>query len=142
MKLCQGTLDYRHWQIPLSRGFRSLKLWFVLRLYGQEGLRSHIRRHIGLAQEFEALIEADDRFEITAPVTMGLVCFRLRGSNHINESLNMAINDEGRIHITPSKIGDVYFLRFAVCSRFTESADITFAYDIITKHAEQIIKVK
>ena len=117
-------------------------MWFVMRLYGQEGLRAYIRKHIALAQEFEALVGADDRFEITAPVTMGLVCFRLRGSNQINENLNKAINDEGRIHITPSKIGDVYFLRFAVCSRFTESSDVGLAFDNIVKHAEIALKEK
>ena len=55
------------------------------------------------------MIQEDPRFEITAPVTMGLVCFRLKGSNHDNEVLNKLINDEGKIHITPSKVRNIVF---------------------------------
>ena len=67
-------------------------MWFVLRLYGQEGLRDYIRKHVALAHEFEALIGGDERFEITAPVTMGLVCFRMRGDNALSEKLNKVVN--------------------------------------------------
>uniref|UniRef100_A0A1I8II82 Aromatic-L-amino-acid decarboxylase n=1 Tax=Macrostomum lignano TaxID=282301 RepID=A0A1I8II82_9PLAT len=70
--------DYRHWQIPLGRRFRSLKIWFVLRSYGIEGLQSYIRKHIRLAKQFEELVTADDRFEIVEEVLFGLVCFRLK----------------------------------------------------------------
>ena len=104
----QGEIpDYRHWHIPLGRRFRSLKMWFVMRLYGQNGLRAYIRNHIRLAHEFEALIQEDARFELTAPVTMGLICFRLKGSNHDNEVLNKLINDEAKIHLTPSKARNI-----------------------------------
>ena len=84
-----------------------------MRLYGQNGLREHIRKQISLAHAFEQLIMKDDRFEITAPVVMGLVCFRLKGSNEINELLNKNINEEKMIHMTPSKIGSIYFRRFS-----------------------------
>ena len=67
---------------------------------------------------------------------MGLVCFRLKGSNAINETLNKKVNDGGKIHMTPSKIGDVFFLRFAVCSRFTESKDIKYAWEEICQYLE------
>lgn len=135
----QGQIpDYRHWHIPLGRRFRSLKIWFVLRLYGQEGIRSYIRNHIKLAHEFEALLEQDKRFEIFIPSTMGLVCFRMKGSNDINETLNKNINDEGRIHITPSKVGETFILRFAVCARTTERKDIDFAYKVIVENASKL----
>ena len=68
----------QHWQIPLGRRFRSLKLWFVMRSYGAEGLRAHIRRQIQLACEFHQLVAKDNRFEIPVPPAMGLVCFRLK----------------------------------------------------------------
>jgi len=87
--------DYRHWQIPLGRRFRALKLWFVLRLYGLENLQAHIRKHISLAHYFENLVRKDDRFEITEEVIMGLVCFRMKGSNEINEVLLKKINGRG-----------------------------------------------
>ncbi|MGH3774048.1 MAG: pyridoxal-dependent decarboxylase [Pseudonocardiaceae bacterium] len=70
--------DYRNWQVPLGRRFRALKLWAVLRWYGAEGLRRHIREGIGLAARFARWISADDRFEISAPHRLSLVCFRLR----------------------------------------------------------------
>ncbi|XP_063223034.1 aromatic-L-amino-acid decarboxylase-like isoform X2 [Bacillus rossius redtenbacheri] len=108
--------DYRHWQIPLGRRFRSLKLWFVLRLYGVQGLQSHIRKQVDLAKQFEDLVRSDDRFEIVGEVIMGLVCFRLKGSNERSERLLKSINGHGVIHLVPSKVRDVYFLRLAVCS--------------------------
>nr|CAD7405943.1 unnamed protein product [Timema cristinae] len=72
--------DYRHWQIPLGRRFRALKLWFVLRLYGVEGLQKHIRSQIALAHEFADLVSSDPAFELVTEVSMGLVCFRLKSS--------------------------------------------------------------
>ena len=131
--------DYRHWQIPLGRRFRSLKMWFVMRLYGQDGMREHIRKQISLAHEFESLIANDLRFEISVPVTMGLVCFRLKGDNDLSEKLNKLVNDEGKIHITPTKINSLYVLRMAVCSRFTESKDMHFAYNVISRLTTKVL---
>ena len=70
--------DYRDWQVPLGRRFRSLKLWMVLRMYGLDGLRHHIRRHCLLAQTFADKVRADDRFELAVEPALGLVCFRVR----------------------------------------------------------------
>jgi len=76
--------DFRHWQIPLSRSFRSLKLWMVLMAYGVEGLQQHIRYQIKMAKYFETLLVQDIRLEIFHDVIMGLVCFRLKGANDLN----------------------------------------------------------
>lgn len=70
--------DFRHWQIPFGRRFRSLKLWFVMRIYGIKGLQAFIREQIGLCKEFENLMKEDDLFEIVTPATMGIICFRLK----------------------------------------------------------------
>lgn len=67
----------QHWQIPLGRRFRSLKMWFVLRLYGVEGLQAHIKKQVHLADLFGKYVDQDPRFEVVT-VTMGLVCFRLK----------------------------------------------------------------
>lgn len=72
-----SAIDYRHYGIPLSRRFRALKLWFVFRAYGIEGLQRYIRNHIALAKRFEKLVNSDDRFEVLNDVHLGLVCFRL-----------------------------------------------------------------
>ncbi|KAL0273788.1 UNVERIFIED_CONTAM: hypothetical protein PYX00_006381 [Menopon gallinae] len=130
----------QHWQIPLGRRFRSLKLWFVLRLYGVENIQKHIRKQIGLAHEFEGYVRKDPRFEIVGEVIMGLVCFRLKMSNEINEKLYKRINDNGKIHLVPSKIRDIYFLRLAVCSRMTESSDMIAAWEEIKTLAEELLK--
>lgn len=136
----QGSApDYRHWQIPLGRRFRALKLWFVLRLYGIENLQAHIRKHIALAHHFEKLCEADCRFEITEEVTMGLVCFRLKGSNERNEEFLRRLNGRGKIHLVPSKIDDVYFLRLAICSRYTEKEDVELSWREIKETADELL---
>nr|BAA95568.1 dopa decarboxylase [Tenebrio molitor] len=132
--------DYRHWQIPLGRRFRALKLWFVLRLYGIENLQAHIRKHIELAHYFESLVRSDERFEITEEVLMGLVCFRLKNSNEVNEALLKRLNGRGVIHLVPSKIRDVYFLRLAICSRFTEKEDIDISWKEVKDTADEILK--
>ena len=74
------------------------------------------------------------------PVTLGLVCFRLKGTNEINEELNKRINDEGKIHLTPSTVNEVYFLRVAICSRFANSDDFEDGWKVIRRHAEAVLK--
>ena len=74
-------LDYRDWHVPLGRRFRALKLWAVIRWYGADGLRAHIRGHVALAQEFASWVAADDRFELVAPHPLALVTFRLRAGD-------------------------------------------------------------
>lgn len=136
----QGSApDYRHWQIPLGRRFRALKLWFVLRLYGIENIQAHIRRHCNFAKHFEQLCLKDDRFEIVGEVAMGLVCFRLKNTNEVNEALLKHINGRGNIHMVPSKIRDIYFLRMAVCSRFTKLEDIEYSWREVQAAATEIL---
>lgn len=102
------VIDYRDWQVPLGRRFRALKLWFVIRHYGVEGLRAYIRGHIALAARFEALVRADERFEVVTPRTSGLVCFRLRprageGAGETdarNRRLLERVNDSGQAYLT------------------------------------------
>ena len=131
--------DYRHWHVPLGRRFRSLKLWFVLRLFGQKNLREYIRNHVRLAHEFASLVEGDDRFELTNKVTLGLVCFRLKGPNQLSELLNKRLNDEGNMHLTPSKIGSTYFLRLAICHKKADMEDVAFAWNEVSKNATEVI---
>ncbi|KAJ8969860.1 hypothetical protein NQ314_001544 [Rhamnusium bicolor] len=78
--------DIHQWQIPSSRRFRALKLWFVIRIYGVEGIQKHIRHQISLAKYFEHLARSDDRFEVCIS-SMGLVCFRLKGEDRLTQDL-------------------------------------------------------
>ncbi|XP_038832334.1 aromatic-L-amino-acid decarboxylase-like isoform X3 [Salvelinus namaycush] len=132
--------DYRHWQIPLGRRFRSLKMWFVFRMYGLKGLQDYIRKHVELAKEFESLVRADQRFEISADVVLGLVCFRLKGSNEVNETLLKRINNGRKIHLVPCLLSGQFVLRFALCSRTTESRHIREAWQLITQLAEEVMQ--
>lgn len=132
--------DYRHWQIPLGRRFRSLKLWFMLRSYGVKGVQEYIRRHCRLAKEFEAMILEDGKFEIAAPTVMGLVCFRLKGENFLSEKLYDEIMADGRIYLIPAISSDLYFLRFAICAERTTSDDIKYSFNVIKTCTERTLK--
>ncbi|XP_066546994.1 aromatic-L-amino-acid decarboxylase [Amia ocellicauda] len=132
--------DYRHWQIPLGRRFRSLKMWFVFRMYGLKGLQEYIRKHVNLAREFETLVRSDQRFEISADVVLGLVCFRLKGPNDLNEKLLKSINDTRKIHLVPCQLSGKFVLRFAVCARTTDSQHIQLAWKRIASAASLILQ--
>ncbi|KAM6278629.1 aromatic-L-amino-acid decarboxylase isoform 2-T4 [Spheniscus humboldti] len=132
--------DYRHWQIPLGRRFRSLKLWFVLRMYGVTGLQEHIRKHVRLSHQFEHLVLQDERFETCAEVVLGLVCFRLKGSNELNKALLKSINEAKKIHLVPCHLREKFVLRFAICSRTVESTHIKFAWQHISQLATDLLK--
>nr|BDD85276.1 alpha methyl dopa resistant protein 1 [Ischnura senegalensis] len=131
--------DYRDWQIPLGRRFRSLKLWFVLRLYGASGLRNHIRKQVALAHSFEKMVLADPRFELVLNASMGLVCFRLKGADSITKKLYEALSQSHKIYVTAATYAGSYMIRFAVCSRFTEEKDVQFAWKEICDQTEQIL---
>ena len=96
-------------------------------------------KHCSLAKMFASLIETDERMEVIGEVTLGLVCFRLKQSNEVNEKLLKTINDEGKIYMVPSKINDIFFLRFAVCAVSTEKEHIEFAWNVIVKNVEKIL---
>lgn len=132
--------DYRHWQIPLGRRFRSLKLWFMLRSYGVSGVQEYIRRHVRLAKEFEEKITNDENFEVVAEVVMGLVCFRLKGPNKLTEQLLQELLKDGRIYLIPAFVRNLYFLRLAVVAERTTSEDIQYSFDVIKQCANNVLK--
>uniref|UniRef100_A0A8B9YGQ0 Aromatic-L-amino-acid decarboxylase n=1 Tax=Bos mutus grunniens TaxID=30521 RepID=A0A8B9YGQ0_BOSMU len=134
--------DYRHWQLPLGRRFRSLKMWFVFRMYGVKGLQAYIRKHVQLSHAFEALVRQDTRFEICAEVILGLVCFRLKGSNKLNEALLESINSAKKIHLVPCSLRDRFVLRFAICSRTVELAHVQLAWEHIQEMAATVLRAQ
>jgi aromatic-L-amino-acid/L-tryptophan decarboxylase len=135
-----AVIDYRDWQVPLGRRFRALKLWFVLRWYGVEGLRAHIRSGIAAAQAFAGWVGADDRFEIMAPHPFSLVCFRLRSSDADssdanNEALLAALNASGEIYLTHTKVRNRFTLRLAIGSPQTTMEHLERAWHLIRSTA-------
>ena len=130
-----AVIDYRDWQIPLGRRFRALKLWFVLRYYGVDGLQHHIREHIGLAQEFAKWVGADDRFEIAAPVPLNLVCFRLKSGDTANQTLLDRLNRSGDLYLTHTKLNDRFTLRLCVGQTNTQRRHVDRAWKRIQEDA-------
>jgi aromatic-L-amino-acid decarboxylase len=109
------AVDYRDWHVPLGRRFRSLKLMFVLRSYGAEGIRHHVREHIRLARGLSERLAGDPRFALVAPVPFGLVCFRHVDGDDATRALVAAVNATGRVHLTASELPDgTTFVRVSV----------------------------
>src|SRR6202158_143351 len=130
-----AVIDYRDWQIPLGRRFRSLKLWFVIRHYGVKGLRHHVRRHVQLAQQFADWVKNDDRFELAAPVPLNLVCFRHKGGDAVNQKIMEPLNTSGDLYVTHTKLGGKFTLRVCVGQTNTEERHVEHAWKRIQEEA-------
>ncbi|XP_035775799.1 histidine decarboxylase-like isoform X2 [Anopheles albimanus] len=133
------AIDYMHWQIPLSKRFRALKLWFVLRSFGIKGLQKHIREGVRLAQKFEALVRADPRYEIPAARHLGMVVFRIKGMNELTEKLLKRLNHRGNMHAVPASLKGQYVIRFTVTSTRTSNDDILGDWDEIRKVTTELL---
>ncbi|MGH8583949.1 MAG: pyridoxal-dependent decarboxylase [Gammaproteobacteria bacterium] len=115
-----AAIDYRDWQVPLGRRFRALKLWMVIRHYGIEGLRRHIRRHVSLAHELAGWIERSPAFELVIAPVLNLVCFRHHGGDEFNRRLLERLNRSGRLFLSHTRLGERYVLRLCVGQTHTE----------------------
>ena len=133
-----AVIDYRDWHIPLGRRFRSLKLWFVIRHYGVDGLRYHIRRHIELAQNFVGWIEEDNRFELVAPAPLNLICFRHVRGDTFNRQLLDRLNQSGSLYLTHTTLNDRYVLRFCVGQTLTEERHVYQAWQQIQETSAEL----
>ncbi|CAN1294651.1 Tyrosine decarboxylase [Linum perenne] len=137
------VVDYKDWQVTLSRRFRSLKLWLVLRSYGVANLRNFIRSHVSMAQIFMQLVSKDKRFEMVVPCHFSLVCFRMlppMGTQDIetNDELLLSINKSGRVFMTHVVAGGIYMIRFAVGATLTETGHVVNAWKVVKEHADII----
>lgn len=126
-----AVIDYRDWHVPLGRRFRALKLWFVIRHYGVEGLRHHIRRHVELAQQFVAWISAAPDFELAAPAPFNLVCFRHTGGDEINQHILERLNRSGKLYLTHTVLDGKYTLRLCAGQTHTEARHVHAAWQQI-----------
>ncbi len=133
-----SVIDYRDWQIPLGRRFRSLKLWFVLRYYGIEGLQFHIREHVRLAQQFTSWVQEDDRFELAVPPPLNLVCFRLKSSDEANQRLMDRLNRSGSLYLTHTRLNNRLTLRLCVGQTNTAERHVQNAWNRIQEEASQL----
>ncbi|MCB1387793.1 MAG: aspartate aminotransferase family protein, partial [Rhodobacteraceae bacterium] len=132
-----GFINYSEWSVPLGRRFRALKLWFVLRAYGLEGLRAVIRDHVrwchGLAEE----LRADPRFEIVTEPVLALFTFALTGAEDAGmiDYVNR-VNEDGRIYVTQGRTRDRIVVRFTVGSFACTEADVRLAGAVFRQMAD------
>jgi aromatic-L-amino-acid decarboxylase len=133
-----AVFDYRDWQVPLGRRFRALKLWFVIRHYGVDGLRHLVREHVALAREFAAWVEASAEFELAAPVPLNLVTFRHRGGDAVNRLLLERLNAGGRIYLSHAVLGGRYALRLSIGQTHVERRHVAAAWEQIRETASVV----
>ena len=137
-----SVFDYRDWQIPLGRRFRSLKLWIVIRHYGIKGMQAHIRQHIESAKALTEEINKDDRFELMAPTVINLVCFRYKGSDKFNEALVQRLNNSGKLYLIHTKLNNKYTIRFSIGQTKTTWDHVIKAWGLILQETEALEKEK
>ena len=133
-----AVIDYRDWHIQLGRRFRSLKLWFVIRHYGVEGLQHHVREHVRLAQQFADWVRDDKRFELAAPVPLNLVCFRHKGGDAANQRIMDQLNRSGDLFLTHTKLNGKMTLRLSVGQTNTKARHVENAWERIRKEAGKL----
>lgn len=137
-----GIVNYSEWSLPLGRRFRALKLWFVLRAHGLEGLRGMIRSHIAWSEAIAARIGAAPEFEMVTAPMLSLFTFRLKAPAPDEERLNLAlveaINDDGRIYLTQTRIDGRIAIRFQVGSHATQASDVAIAFDVLKEMAARV----
>lgn len=129
--------DYRHWQLALGRRFRALKVWMVLRTYGQDYIRSYVRKHISLANLLLEYMSTDERFE-QAGSSLALAFFRLKGGCAITKRLLEKINGRKNIYMIPATYRDKIIIRFVICGMDPQEKDIEYAWNEIKSVADEM----
>jgi len=129
------VIDYRDWHVPLGRRFRALKLWWVIRSYGAEGLRAFIREHVRLADVLAERIEADPRFSLFAPHPFGLVCFTHVDGNEATLALVDALNRSGKVAVVSSVIDGTAFIRISIGQTYTDEAHVDALWALLDEFA-------
>jgi aromatic-L-amino-acid/L-tryptophan decarboxylase len=127
-----NLMDYA---IPLGRRFRALKLWFVLRYYGRQGLADLIRDQVNMIAELRERIAQDPRFEIAAPSPLSVVCFRLKGGDAANRRLLETVNSSGHFFISHTVLNGRYVLRIAVGNAGTNRQTLDRLWKLIAQLA-------
>lgn len=131
--------DYKDWGIALGRRFRALKLWFVIRNFGVEGIQERFRNHIKMAKDLETQMKNEPGFEILAPVNLNLICFRFIPAhlknideiNQLNEKILQVINATGQIYLTHTRINENYALRIVIGQTYVKQEHLDKAWELI-----------
>ncbi|QHC02220.1 aspartate aminotransferase family protein [Epidermidibacterium keratini] len=132
------VVDYRDWHPQLGRRFRALKLWSVFRTYGVEGLRAHIRSGVTLAQRFEELVQADPRFSLVVPRSLGLVTFAV-GDDELTMAVMDEVNRSGTAYLTHTKVNGRAAMRLAVGGVWTQPEDVDTTWQAIQTATDSLL---
>ena len=130
-----AVIDYRDWQIPLGRRFRSLKLWFTIRDGGAADAIAMIRRHVAATQELAAWVAEDPRFEIVAPHPLNLLCVRLVAGNQATDAMISAANDSGKALFTRTVLDGTVACRISIGARTTELEHVAAGWALLQQLA-------
>ena len=133
-----AVIDYRDWHIQLGRRFRALKLWFLIRHYGVEGLQHNAREHVRLAQQFAQWVREDNRFELAAPVPLNLVCFRYKAGDAANQAIMDRLNQSGDLYLTHTKLNGKLTLRMSIGQLNTQARHVANAWKRIREEAGKL----
>lgn len=132
-----AVVDYRDWQVPLGRRFRALKLWAVVRGYGLEGIREHIRSHVEWARELARWVEADPGFELATPRSLALVCLRVltgqgaAADDEATKELMARANATGKVLLSHHVVAGRYMIRVAVGAMGTRRTDVVALWELL-----------
>ncbi len=140
--------DYRDWGVPLGRRFRALKLWFVIRSFGLEGIREKLRAHIRMNNRFSEALGQMKSIHLPLEPFLNFTCFRLQPEglenpdtlNPLNEAFLEEINRGGELYLTHTKIDGLYTLRMIIGQTYVEEKDVDRALELISYAAGQILK--
>jgi aromatic-L-amino-acid decarboxylase len=133
------AVNYMDYGVQLGRRFRALKLWFIMRHYGREGIAELVRAHIGYAQRLAALIREHPDFELSAPTPFSLICFRYQGSDDENRSLLEAVNSSGKAFLSHTVLNGKFVLRLAIGNMATQWEDVEETWNLVRQAANRTV---
>jgi len=155
----EGEKNYMDYGIQLGRRFRALKAWVIWRSLGREGIVARLREQIRMANLFAGWIKSDDRFELAAPVSMGVICFRFVGDaapsprghmaargravsidelDKLNSEIVEQINASGRAYLTQTKLRGQTVMRIGLGNVLTTEDHLRKAWELIRDAAEAL----
>jgi aromatic-L-amino-acid decarboxylase len=135
LRTTDEVVSFSQYGPELGWGFRALKLWAVLRCYGREGLQDVIRSSVRLAELFERWVAAEPGWELSAPRSFSVVCFRREGADEENEALLERVNASGEVFLSGTRLNDRFVLRLAVGNHRTTEAVVGLAWGVLRREA-------
>jgi aromatic-L-amino-acid decarboxylase len=136
-----ADINYMDYGVPLGRRFRALKAWMVWRTFGREGMAARIREHLRLAQLFVEWLNADGRFEVLAPVAMGVVCFApINSDADMVTALTERLNASGQTYLTQTKLRGRPCLRLGLGNILTTEAHLAAVWKLIREATAAVVQ--